>query len=56
MEKVSNESKLIYAINIFIVASWCQMFSNGSYLNKNTNQIFIFFGDVNVSVNGNRDI
>ena len=56
MERVPNKSKLIYAINIFIVASWCLLFSHGSHLNKKTKLNFHFFGDVNVSVNGNRDI
>ena len=51
MEQVPNESKLIYVINIFIVASWCLLFSHGSHLNT-----IRVFGDVNVSVNGNRDI
>ena len=37
MEKVPNESKLIYAINKFIVASWCLLFSHGSHLNTKTN-------------------
>ena len=42
MKKVLNESKLIYAINIFIVASWCLLFSHGSHLNTKTNLNFIF--------------
>ena len=37
MEKVPNEGYLIYAINIFIVASRCLLLSNGSYLNTKTN-------------------
>ena len=36
-EKVPNESKLIYAINIFIVASRFLLFSYGSNLKANTN-------------------
>ena len=36
-EKVPNESKLIYAINVFIVASRFLLFSYGSNLNANTN-------------------
>ena len=36
-EKVPNESKLIYAINIFIVASRFLLFSYGSSLNAKTN-------------------
>ena len=36
-KKVPNESKLIYAINIFIVASRFLLFSYGSNLNANTN-------------------
>ena len=38
MKKVLNESKFIYAINIFIVASRCLLFLHGSHLNTN----FIF--------------
>ena len=53
MKKVLNESNLIYAINIFIVASLCLLFSHGSHLNTKT---IFFFGDVYVSVNWNRDI
>ena len=56
MKKVPNEKKLIYAINIFIVASWCILFPHGSYLKHKDKLKFHFFGDVNVSVNGNRDI
>ena len=36
VKKVSNESKLIYAIYNFIVASWCLLFSYGSHLNMTT--------------------
>ena len=50
MKKVPNESNLIYTINIFILASWCVLLLYGNKLNCH------FFGDVNVSVNGNRDI
>ena len=56
MKKVPNERKLIYAIYNFIVASWCLLFSYGSDLNTATNLNGIFFGDVNFSVNRNRDI
>ena len=49
LKKVPNESKLIYAINIFIVASRFLLFSYGSNLNA-------VFGDVNVSVYGNSDV
>ena len=56
MKNVPNERKLIYAINIFIVASLCLLFSYGSHLNTTTNLNDIFFGDVHVSVIGNRDI
>ena len=42
MNKVLNESKFIYAINIFSVASLCLLFSQGSHLNTKTNQNFIF--------------
>ena len=42
MKKVLNESRLIYAINIFIVASWYVLFSHGSHLNTKTNQNFNF--------------
>ena len=55
-KKVLNESQLIYAINIYIVASSCLLFLHGSHLNTDTNQKIHFFGDVNVSVNGNCDI
>ena len=37
LKKVPNESKLIYAINIFIVASRFLLFSYSSNLNANTN-------------------
>ena len=37
LKKVPNESKLIYAINILIVASRFLLFSYGSNLNANTN-------------------
>ena len=56
IKKVSNESKLIYAIYIFIVSSWCLLFSYDSHLNTKTNYNAIVFGDGNVSVKGNRDI
>ena len=56
MEKVPNESNFINAINNFIVASWCLLFSHGSHLNTKNKLKFHFFGDVNVSVNENRDI
>ena len=56
MKKVPNERKLIYAIYNFIVASWCLLFSYGSDINTATNLNGIFFGDVNFSVNRNRDI
>ena len=36
MEKVSNESKLIYAIYTFIVSSLCLLFSYDSHLNTKT--------------------
>ena len=36
MKKLLNESKLIYAIKIFIVASWCLLFSHGSHLTMYT--------------------
>ena len=55
MKKVPNEQKLIYAINNFIVASLCLLFSYCSHLNMTTNLNGIF-GDVNFSVNGNREI
>ena len=55
MKKVPNKRKSLYAIYNFIVASWCLLFSYGSHLNTMTilNDIF---GDVNLSVNRNRDI
>ena len=37
MKKAPNESKLIYAINIFIVVSLCLFISYGSHLNTQTN-------------------
>ena len=37
MKKAPNESKLIYAINIFIVVSLCLLVSYGSHLNTQTN-------------------
>ena len=37
LKKVPNESKLIYAINIFIVATRFLLFSYGSNLNASTN-------------------
>ena len=55
MKKVPNERKLIYAIYNFIVASWCLLFSYCSHLNTRTTLNGIF-GDVNFSVNGNREI
>ena len=51
MKKVPNERKLIYAI----YNSWCLLFSYCSHLNTTTNLNDIF-GDVNLSVNGNREI
>ena len=55
MKKVPNEQKLINAIYNFIVASWCLLFSYCSHLNTTTNLNGIY-GDVNFSVNGNREI
>ena len=55
MKKVPNERKLIYAIYNFIVASWCLLFSFCNHLNTRTN-LNGYFGDVNFSVNGNREI
>ena len=55
VKKVPNERKLIYAIYIFIVASWCLLCSYCSHLNTTTNLNGIF-GDVKFSVNGNREI
>ena len=52
VKKIPNERKLIYAIYNFIVASWCLLFS---YCCTTTNLNGIF-GDVNFSVNGNREI
>ena len=37
MKKSPNESKLIYAINIFIVVSLCLLITYGSHLNTQTN-------------------
>ena len=37
MKKAPNESKLIYAIDIFIVVSLCLLISYGSHLNTQTN-------------------
>ena len=54
-KKVPIERKLICAIYNFIVASWCLLFSYCSHLNTTTNLNGIF-GDVNFSVNGNREI
>ena len=42
MKKVPNESKLVYAINNFIVPSWRLLFSYVSHLNTNTYQNEIF--------------
>ena len=42
-EKVPNKRKLIYAIYIFIAASWCLLFSYGSHLNTTTNLNGIFW-------------
>ena len=42
MKKKLNVSKLFYAINIFIVDSWCLLFWHGSHLNTKTNYNFIF--------------
>ena len=50
------KEKLIYAINIFIVASWCLLFFAWKSFKHKDKLNFHFFGDVNVSVNGNRDI
>ena len=51
-KKVPNESKLIYTINIFIVASCYILFSYGSHYKLKCH----FFNDVYVSINGNCDI
>ena len=57
MKNVPNERKLIYAINIFIVASLCLLFSYGSHLNTTTNLNDVFSVTFTyVSVIGNRDI
>ena len=53
-KKVPNERKLIYAIYKFIVASWCLFFSYCSHLNDD--KFKWYFGDVNFSVNENREI
>ena len=54
MKKAPNESKLIYAIGIFVLVSLCLLISYGSHLNTQTNlKKMPFFGDVNV--NENRD-
>ena len=37
MKKAPNESKLIYAIDIFIVVSLCLLISYGSHLNTQPN-------------------
>ena len=56
VKKVPNGRKMIYTIYNFIVASWCLLFLYCSHLNTTTNiNVFFFFGDVNFSVNGNRD-
>ena len=46
MKKAPNESKLIYAIDIFIVVSLCLLISYGSHLNTQIKKCH-FFGDVN---------
>ena len=43
MKKAPNESKLIYAIDIFIVVSLCLLISYGSHLNTQTNKKCHFF-------------
>ena len=43
MKNVPNESKLVYAINNFIVASWHLLFSYVSHLNTKTNLKMTFF-------------
>ena len=55
VKKVPNERKLIYVIYNFIVVSWCLLFSYCSHLKTTTNLNGIF-GDVNLSVYGNREI
>ena len=54
VKKVPNERKMIDARYNFIVAAWCLLFSYCSHLNTTTNLNGIF-GDVNFSVNGNRE-
>ena len=55
-KNVANERKLINAIYNFIEAYWCLLFLYGRHFNTTTNLNGIFFGDVNFSVNRNRDI
>ena len=55
VRKEPNERKLFYAIYNFIVASWCLLFSYCSHLNTTT-YLNGIFGDVNLSVNVNREI
>ena len=45
MKKRQNESKLITAINIFIVVSLCLLISYGSHLNTQPNEKCHFFGE-----------
>ena len=45
MKKRQNESKLITAINIFIVVSLCLLISYGSHLNTQPNENCHFFGE-----------
>ena len=45
MKKLQNESKLITAINIFIVVSLCLLISYGSHLNTQPNEKCHFFGE-----------
>ena len=50
MKKAPNESKLINALDIFIIVSLCLLISYGSHLNTQTNlKKMPFFGDVNVA-------
>ena len=54
MKIVPNESKLIYAINILIVASWCLLLSYTLVVIKIQIHIKMsVYSDSNVSVNGN---
>ena len=56
LKKVPNESRFIYAIYIFIEASWCLLILYDIHLNTETNYNVIFSVDGNFSVNENRDI